>query len=167
MNDLRFALLIKTLMDSGTRRRVLGGVTTLAPVGLLMSVFSTESAASIRRHRVHEQRKKRKKQPCQACPTCPPPQPPPTPPPVPPPLTCAQSCPGICASCYIRLGAPAQCGDSAGIACTRPCSSDADCAGFSPPIPYCVAQVVNRATGVVSSICPTPGAFCIDIDKCS
>jgi hypothetical protein len=84
----------------------------------------------------------------------------------PPAPTCAQTCPSTCVACFVRPAASTMCGDASESACDEPCSSDTDCIGSTAP--YCVSQLVNRATGTVSNACASgPGAFCTAIADCA
>jgi hypothetical protein len=77
--------------------------------------------------------------------------------------TCPQACPGACTLCFVRPGAPTMCGNPGREGCTTPCSSDADCGAE----PFCVSQIVSRASREVFAACSTkPGAFCTSIPAC-
>ena len=132
-------------MDAGSRRRLLEAISGLA---MTLAPFAFPLDAGAKKHK--------KKKRAGLCPTV-----------SSPPLTCAQTCPSDCDNCYIRPGASTQCGNDIIVVCGRPCSSDNDCEAGSG-FPFCVSQVINRATGAITNACGTnpPSGFCHAISAC-
>jgi hypothetical protein len=79
---------------------------------------------------------------------------------------CAASCPSDCEYCLIRPGATTICGTGFSSDCI-PCSSDTDCLADPPVFPYCVSQVVKRATGVPEGFCEPVVSYCSKTAPCA
>jgi hypothetical protein len=139
-----------------SRRQLLSAATAasalFAPLMLL-------SPAEARKHKKRKRKNKNKR--CPACPICP------SPPAQP---TCAGSCAETCRFCFTRPEASMICGESySQTTCgTASCSSDADCVGVGDT-PYCVAQAIERASGIAFPLCTVNGQdtpLCARIDPC-
>ena len=149
MDGDRVMRIMRTL-DARSRRRLLSA---LPGAAIAVGPLALQAAAKGKKH-------KHKK----PCPTCPTGQDCPTCPSPPPALTCPATCPSICDFCYVRPQATTLCGNAGITLCDTPCSSDANCGGGPP---FCVSQVVSRATGETFDACPTPGSFCVSIPSCA
>lgn len=149
MDQDRFDGLTRSL-GAAASRRSLG--CTLVGGGLGALFGSALGALNVdAKKKRHKKRKKRKSPP--TVPASPPPAP-----------TCVETCPSPCGFCFIRPAAPPMCGNGHVTFCTEPCTSDNDCTAARP---FCVSQVVNRATEAVTNVCPTPGGFCSKLDACT